>query len=149
MAKATIKSRTMFQVFTGQVNDAYDQLLKDLDAEIVRMDALGVSEPEIFARLEQELKDRTGAFGSFKGWVEGETDKLVHAGGQIESNELMREAGDKFTWQLDPTAKEHCGDCLRNSGEDPKTWVEWEAIGIPGAGNTICDGYCKCTLTVA
>jgi hypothetical protein len=53
---------------------------------------------------------------------------------------------EKLVWVLDPTAKDHCDDCLANSSMDAQSFGEWESFGLPGSGNTECGEYCKCTL---
>ena len=144
---ARVTEQTVFQLWVEDIERAYDTMLADIRAEIVRMRLLGIDEAEIFARLKQNVTDDSGAFQSFNGWVEGATDKLTHAVAQTESNAVYSGTEENLTWELDPTAREHCADCLRNSQAPAMPFAQWAAIGIPGAGNTECDGYCKCTLS--
>jgi hypothetical protein len=72
---------------------------------------------------------------------------MINTISQIVSNESAREQSEQWIWELDPTAKDHCEDCLRNSGDGEKSFDEWEKIGLPGYGNTECGIYCRCTLT--
>lgn len=139
------KERTVFQLWVDKANTAYTLLEDDLIAEIRRMRAMGISDEEIFSRIETSLLNGADMFQRFKGYVEREMDTLLETSAQIESNDGMKEVGD-LVWVLDPTAKEHCEDCLRNSEMGAKTFEEWSLIGLPGMGNTECGHYCKCTL---
>jgi hypothetical protein len=57
------------------------------------------------------------------------------------------EADMLYSWQLSPAADgKHCEDCEERDGREPMTWAEWEAIGIPKAGATVCGGNCYCDL---
>ena len=49
-----------------------------------------------------------------------------------------------WRWVWEPTAK-HCTTCTERNGL-VGTRAQFEAIGIPGAGTTICQGGCRCTL---
>jgi hypothetical protein len=147
LAKTPLKIRTVFTVWSDQVETAFDVLESDVTAKITLMRAQGIADAEIFARLSASLNDGMDMFGSFKGKLEKLTDELTSNAAQTTSNNYDPE--EVLVWVLDPEAIEHCGDCLRNADSEAKTWAEWEAIGIPGMGNTECGNYCKCTLDKA
>lgn len=52
-----------------------------------------------------------------------------------------------YAWTLGPVATEHCEDCLDRAARDPMTMEEWELIGLPKSGTTICNVRCNCDLT--
>lgn len=59
------------------------------------------------------------------------------------------EDGDILTWDAHPEVAQggkSCPDCAARDGQK-KTRVEWEALGTPGTGWSLCGGYCHCTLT--
>jgi len=39
--------------------------------------------------------------------------------------------------------KNTCDDCLGRHGHEA-TMAEWEAVGLPGSDNLLCDGRCRC-----
>lgn len=53
-----------------------------------------------------------------------------------------------FSWELDPGAN-HCQDCLDRSSRSPMSYREWELIGLPQSGNTLCNIHCYCKLTLS
>lgn len=69
------------------------------------------------------------------------------------TRELIRErqreefGGDEDTperWISVMDGKE-CEDCNARHGH-VQTHSEWEADGLPGSNNTLCDGHCRCDL---
>lgn len=149
MPKVKVKSNLVFEIFISDVETAYDTLMSDVENSIDRMRATGMGDVEIAKRLKFDLSGNTGAFQSFKSQLSGSFNDLISTSSQIESNDLIKDSADLFLWALDPTAKEHCSTCLTNSKKNAMSWDDWENIGIPGAGNTDCGAYCKCTLVGA
>ena len=49
-----------------------------------------------------------------------------------------------WRWTVEPTAK-HCDTCLHRENR-VGTRQQFEAVGLPRAGTTDCDGYCRCHL---
>ena len=48
-----------------------------------------------------------------------------------------------FTWIT--VSDRVCDDCSANEGMQG-TFADFESIGLPGAGNTVCQEYCYCVL---
>jgi hypothetical protein len=136
----------MFRIWVSQAEMAYDKLIVDMTNRIIQMRALGIPDDEIFRRLNNSLNNGMDEFGTFKGAWEKAMDDMIGTVSQIESNSVFEGSDTKLVWELDPTAQEHCVDCLRNAKDAPKTFAEWEQIGLPGFGNTECGEYCKCSL---
>lgn len=53
-------------------------------------------------------------------------------------------SGQLYKWTL--VKVNNCEDCVARSNEEPKTMEEWELVGLPQAGATICNEYCGCEL---
>jgi hypothetical protein len=147
LADTTQKTSTLFTIWVQDVSKAYDALESDMIAQIGRMRALGLSDSEIFTRLSESLESNTDIFSTFKGSVGRGNDTLVNMVSQVESNESIGDMAEMWIWELDPTAKDHCEDCLANSEKGEMPFSEWSKIGLPGYGNTECGKYCRCTLT--
>lgn len=143
-----IKTKNILNISAGELDRAYRALETDIGVEIERMRVLGISDDEIYSRLEASLTNNLGSFGKFKGAIEKEFDIILGETAQVESNQVFEGTKEELKWELDPTAQEHCPDCLDNS-EEVKTFDEWSMIGLPGMGNTQCGTYCRCTLTVS
>lgn len=135
----------LFNISLPKIDSLYGVLEEDINAEIQRMRLLGISDAEIYARLETNLNGSMDLFGRFKGALEKEFDTTIGTTAQLEQNSVLEGMQD-LTWQLDPTVQEHCPDCLRNAGSQPKSFDDWALLGLPGAGNTQCGAYCKCSL---
>lgn len=91
-----------------------------------------MSDEAIMGFLDRTLKDEVGVFGPFVGDIEKQADDFTSIVAQTASNSEF-DAEEKLVWVLDPSAKEHCDDCIANEKIDAQTFTEWETIGIPGA----------------
>lgn len=147
MAKLNIRSggQQFFNVWVKEVDLAYTNFEKRLGLTIESLRASGISNQNIFKRLKADLDAQTDLFSSFSGGIESADADLLHLESQLASSLEVEGGADLFEWVLDPTA-EHCGDCLANADKDPMTFEEWQAVGLPGMGNTECGEYCKCSL---
>ena len=145
MAKVEQKSSTMFRITASQLDNIFSKFEQDVDANIAKMRLTGMSNEQIFERLTENAKGSMDLFGSFKGAVEKQIDETLGTTAQIESNDF--EIEEMLKWDLDPTVVEHCETCLANADMTPRTFEQWEWIGLPGMGNTDCGIYCRCTLT--
>ena len=38
-----------------------------------------------------------------------------------------------------------CGDCTARIGQ-VKSWEEWESLGLPASGFSVCKEFCYCQL---
>ena len=51
---------------------------------------------------------------------------------------------EKLRWQTE--SGRPCPDCVNRSGWEPRTYAEWEAVGLPKYGATVCGNRCMCVL---
>jgi hypothetical protein len=135
----------MFRITASQMENIFTKFEQDVDANIAKMRLTGMSNEQIFDRLTENAKGSMDLFGTFKGAVEKQIDEILGTTAQLESNDFNLE--ENLKWELDPTVIEHCETCLTNADMTPRTFEQWEMIGLPGMGNTDCTIYCKCTLT--
>lgn len=150
MAKggARAGSKVAFELWTESAGLAFDRMISEARDLVFRLKASGVATSEIMARIERMVEEDEGFVATFKGALQNGMNDLTSTEAQVESN-VVFDPEELLEWVLDPTAKEHCDDCVALAQEEPKLLADWEAIGLPGIGNTICDGYCKCTLMPA
>jgi hypothetical protein len=128
---------------------AYTRLETEMLGAITRMRLQGIRDREIYSRLSTQLSEGTGVFSSFRGMVNKGGKGLVSMAALNTVHSRFEGLDQKLIWQLDPTAQEHCTDCLMNEGMAARTHEEWMQIGLPGSGNTECGEYCKCLLVEA
>ena len=145
MPKAVVKTQTLFQIYIDEASSAYEVMIADVENSIARMETLGMSREAIYDRLKSNLDNDEGVFSTFKGRLSKSVQSLIDTTSQVESNEAIKESAELFRWELEDLA-DHCDTCLANASLEPQTWDAWEELGIPGAGNTDCGQYCKCTL---
>jgi len=65
-----------------------------------------------------------------------------------EGKNAVRLQGDQSIaerWQLDPRVAKHCPDCLARANE-VRTREEWDDVGGPQSGFSVCGSNCKCIL---
>ena len=117
----------------------------ELNKEIIRMRSNGMTDKAIAQALKQDLDTNGRIFGKLKNAtkaaVVGSINQLAKLG-QYESYDLDQ---DLFTWVV---VKGHkvCADCESRANESPKTFSDWETLGLPGSGWSICKEYCYCIL---
>lgn len=146
MADVSEKSTTVFGIWFETLEARLKQFWFEIGKEIETLRALGFSDEDIFNELSQQLRNRQGIFTRLKGIVESAADKNISVVTQIRANEEQRKSSRLWVWVLDPTVKNHCEDCLRNSKEEPHPFEWWEKLGLPAYGTTACKQYCHCTI---
>ncbi len=137
---------SLFRLFVADASAAYSMMEAEVLSQITRMRLLGIVDDEIMSRLIAEIEQGVGAFGAFKTKISGGVQRLSGQTAQLESNAVFEGLDEVLVWTLDPTVQEHCDTCLSLSTQAARTFAEWEAVGLPGEGNTNCGNYCKCSL---
>lgn len=51
-----------------------------------------------------------------------------------------------YQWVL--TTGNSCPGCIDRANSEPRTWAEWEAVGLPQGGATECGLHCGCELKI-
>ncbi len=108
--------------------------------------ASGMSEDEIIKKITKELSVGGTIFeamvGNFAN-IAGEATDYV----SIDQVHEEWKGANEWTW-LTVHDDNRCDDCAERDGQT-KTWEEWEALGLPGLGATICGWRCRCDLEPA
>lgn len=102
------------------------------------------------AQLESDLlEDLTGGgrlFGEFRNSIRatasGGLNRLRDAGEFAELGLI-----EKYKWAA--VLINTCPDCVERHNMEERTWEEWEALGLPRTGNTVCRQRCRCMLVPA
>lgn len=106
----------------------------------------GISRETLKRQLIADLNEGGRIFGVFR--------KAIKATGNGSINRI-RDAGNYGEYGIDKLYRwaavfvNTCPDCIARHNEEPKTWEEWEAEGLPRAGATVCESYCRCVLVPA
>ena len=108
-----------------------------------------MSKDAIKQRLVDDLHNGGPIFGDFRSQFKSIGERAIENGSQVTHNAVYSEAlGDSqlYLWVLDPRVENHCDDCLERAEWEPKTMQEWEDLGLPGSGVTVCTTHCYCNL---
>ena len=106
----------------------------------------GTGPKELKAFLIRDLKEGGQIFGSFRSQFKATVKNEVENANRQTHHAIAREEGMQlYSWMLDPGAHS-CEDCLSRAEMPSAPMKEWEIIGVPGAGVTICGEKCRCRL---
>ena len=84
-------------------------------------------------------------FGELKNSVKESLVEGINQTGQAGSFQAYDpDENTLFMW-VTVAGHKICADCLPRGGKQ-KTLKEWEAVGMPGSGWSVCRGFCYCIL---
>lgn len=146
MADAKQKIQTSYSIWHDKFDAAYDKFTADLEGMVKTMQAQGVADEIILAKINSMIADDSDVMGAFSGDIEKYADDLVSIAAQTIANDYNAE--ELLNWVLDPTA-DNCDGCIERANRPPMTFAEHEAEGTPGNADTECGIYCKCSLEKA
>ena len=121
---------------------------ENINKTVTNMTKAGISKDVIRNTLQQDMKGGGKIFGRLRNETRETLVGGINKSGALAQYETYLNNGitedSLFTWV---TASGHriCADCLALSGGE-KTFKEWESSGLPGAGHTVCGGYCYCVV---
>ena len=126
-------------VTTGEI---FKLKLVDL---ITGLETRGLTTDQVVNVLLDDLENDGAIFGGLKRGLIGSADTMVDASGQRLDAEEFRKEADKelLTWTAILVAT--CEDCISRHGIT-RTFNEWEAMGLPATGWSVCKHNCKCQL---
>lgn len=125
--------------------NAFDDYIRDIKLRANELVSSGVTDPEEIRKiLYDDIINNTGEFKKLSGSLGTVIDAGLYQVSNASSNVPIKALSDQFEWVLDKAA-ENCDTCIKNSTQI-HTFGEWEQIGLPGYGRTICGKYCKCIL---
>ncbi len=120
---------------------------RKLARQIGNLRGAGVGQAQIRVSLLTELEQGGGSLASLLGTLRNETElvqqRFYNDGIQAEVLGNQDPSQAKFMWNA--IGKDTCPSCTARHGQ-VKTWAEWDAIGRPGFGTTVCTFHCRCTL---
>jgi len=143
--------RILLFTFNG-MSFAAEQAALTLEQYITMLAANGMPREQIRALLLSDLSEGGPIFASVKNGFR----RAVASNIEDVSNGTLGEMFNKnlgetatYAWILDERITNHCEDCLERAEREPMVWGEWELIGLPKAGATVCNQNCGCKLEPA
>jgi hypothetical protein len=141
MAKVRISTRIMLKLSSG--GESWGQRIEQA---LKQWAAAGMSEDNIVARLEDEVSPGGRMFESIMKSFRNSTGEVVDYV-TVEEVHSNWEGEDRWIW-IAVNDENRCEDCS-DRNEEVKSWDEWEALGLPGMGTTVCSWRCRCSLEPA
>ena len=120
-----------------------DIFLTRLEREIAILRNAGITETAIVNILGNDFANNGRIFGEFRNTVKR---GIVSSVMQASRGGADRVYGDRmmFRWVSVGTPK-ICGDCTARIGQ-VRSWEEWESLGFPASGFSVCKEFCYCQL---
>jgi hypothetical protein len=114
-----------------------------IEREIALLRNAGVSQREIVNILRNDLATNGRIFGEFRNTIKrGIVSATMHASRLGQD----RVYGDSVEMQwVSVGTPRICVDCENRIGQ-VRTWDEWEAVGLPASGFSVCKEFCYCQL---
>ena len=128
------------------ISFAIDIFATEIEREIALLRNAGIRNDEILRILGNDLSTNGRIFGRLRNNIKrGIVSAVMHAS-RLGSDRVY---GDNvmLQWVSVGTPK-ICVDCTRRIGH-VKTWAEWEALGLPASGFSVCKEFCYCQLVPA
>lgn len=115
-----------------------------ITSEYARLLAGGMDPSKAQAVLNKSMTTGGSMFGTLRhdtkeGIVEG-----MNQSGRMGQLDEYGPLDQTFAW-VTVSGHKICSDCQARAGQ-VLTWAEWEAEGLPGAGWSLCGGFCYCVL---
>jgi len=106
----------------------------------------GYTDKQILGQLVQAAGDKVGIIDGFSKRVKSVTEAAVRREKSArEIEEYEKEALPNEEWVWITISASPCPDCQERAAKI-LPMSRWEAIGVPGAGRTICGKFCRCKL---
>ena len=120
-----------------------DIFLTRLEREIAVLRNAGIAESAIIDILGNDFANNGRIFGEFRNTVKRGIVSSVMQASRVGADRVY---GDRmmFRWVSVGTPK-ICVDCEDRIG-DIRSWEEWESLGFPASGFSVCKEFCYCQL---
>ena len=117
-----------------------------IEREITLLRNAGLSQTAIVDILRNDLATNGRIFGEFRNTIKrGIVSATMHAS-RIGQDRIY---GDSVAMQwVSVGSPKICVDCEDRIGE-VRTWDEWESVGLPASGFSVCKEFCYCQLIPA
>ena len=120
------------------------------DMQIYKMNAkiAGFTDQQTLEQLMSAGKDNVGLTAQF----EKASEKMAIAAARREAqsksfDEYRQAAGPNEEWEWITISAKPCPDCIERGGK-VLSLDDWQTLGLPGDGRTICGSFCMCQLNI-
>lgn len=133
-------------LYMDELQREYGILRQDLRIFKKNARIAGFTNRDVFKQLVQATRDKAGVAVDFAKRTRQMAAMAVRrerASGEIAEYRKIAKPSEEWQWIAVSTSP--CPDCLPRAGK-VMSFREWQAVGIPGAGRTICGAKCRCRL---
>ena len=125
------------------VSFGIDIFLTRIEREVTLLRNAGISESAIINILGNDLAANGRIFGEFRNTIKRGVVSSVMQASRVGQDRVHGDSV-KFRWVSVGTPK-ICVDCTPRIGE-VRSWEEWESLGLPASGFSVCKEFCYCQL---
>ena len=137
------EEQALFKWAAFGISFAIDSFSQELRAEIRKLRAAGISDREIGRILASDLEHGGRIFGGFRNNVKRGVVSGIMQGSRFGQDEVYGNSVS-FRWVSVGSSK-ICVDCQDRIGQIA-TWEQWESLGLPATGFSVCKEFCYCQL---
>ena len=125
------------------VSYGIDIFVTKLEREVALLRNAGIVDAAIFDILGDDLAANGRIFGEFRNTIKRGIISATMQASRIGADNIY---GDSVAmrWVSVGTPK-ICPNCTPRIGQI-KSWNEWEALGLPASGFSVCKEFCYCQL---
>jgi len=138
----------MWITLSTSVGIAAEKQALTLSEVITRMSKSGMSKEAIKEALIRDLHEGGQLFGDFRKQFKANMKWGLEETARKEFEKGLDKVNGMWEW-LGIADSKICPDCSERNAMSPKLWQEWEAMGLPGGGSTICGSNCRCRMAIA
>ena len=142
MANEKVKNE-MVSMLMLNLGKEIDKHIISLGQHIRRLELAGMSKQDVAVMLKTDAANGGRIFGALKYGIQEQAIYSMNLG---NSEAKLKDASpqQKYTW-ISTMSGTTCPDCAARHGES-MTMSDWESLGVPGSGGTVCGQYCQCDL---
>ena len=125
------------------VSFGIDIFITRLEREVALLRNAGITDAAILDILGNDLATNGRIFGEFRNTIKRGIVSATMQASRVGSDRVY---GDSVAmrWVSVGTPK-ICVDCTPRIGE-VRSWEEWESLGLPASGFSVCKEFCYCQL---
>ena len=128
------------------ISFAIDIFATEIEREIALLRNAGISNDEILRILRSDLSTNGRIFGRLRNNIKRGIVSAVMQASRIGQDRVY---GDSVMMQwVSVGTPKICVDCESRIGQ-VRSWEEWEVLGLPASGFSVCKEYCYCQLIPA
>ena len=130
------------EIVTLMIFDA-ESFALNIDKYVTQLKANGIGDQTIEEQLSKDMEEGGKIFGLLKNSIKAAVVLGIAQAarfGQYEEYDMEQE----FTW-VTVSGHRICADCEGRAGTT-LPFSDWESIGLPGSGWSVCGSFCYCVL---